>query len=292
RQGVLCWWRERHQPQRLREPVLCLMGHHYTGRRGSAGNKDVSFFLPRGHIDGFILSNGTDATNDIDISAGWCVDSSRTVSIESTATIVKRADATWAVGTGNGGLASGAGAFADGTTHHIYVIKHANGTVDAGFDDSTTAANLISDSGYSWYRRVGSVLATTGPAWRGFVQHADQFQYLVPFTESPDVSGMTLQTLTLKIPTGFVHEASLLAGLDDSADTYVWLHALNITDTATTATLSTTMVITGTASVGSGGQVRVWTNASAQIGTRRGGSTPSTFRLATAGWRDLRGKDA
>jgi hypothetical protein len=72
-------------------------------------------------------------------------------------TIRKDLESVWAVGDNQGGRASTV-ALVDDTWYHLFVIKkNAPGpVVDAGFDTALNAVNLLADSGYSYYRRVGS----------------------------------------------------------------------------------------------------------------------------------------
>lgn len=126
--------------------------------------------FPLGHIAGLVPSNnGADATNDIDFSAGQARDAGDAYNIIASAAMTKRADATWAAGTGNGGMASGL-AFGANSWHLFLLGKSTDETAyDFGFDTSLTAANLLADAavqaaGFDVYRRVGSLL-TTGAAW-------------------------------------------------------------------------------------------------------------------------------
>ena len=57
----------------------------------------------RGYINGLILSNGTDASHDINISIGVAKDDSDTDNMELTSIYVKQLDAPWVVGTAVGG---------------------------------------------------------------------------------------------------------------------------------------------------------------------------------------------
>ena len=71
--------------------------------------------------------------------------------------ITKQIDVDWAEGDGDGGFPSGL-TIANDTWYHVFVIAKADGTTDAGFDTSLTAANLLADAtGYTKSRRVGSV---------------------------------------------------------------------------------------------------------------------------------------
>ena len=66
----------------------------------------IASALPRGHLSGLELSNGTDADHDINISAGECrgIDDDEDIVLSA---FTKQIDASWAAGTNAGGLASG-----------------------------------------------------------------------------------------------------------------------------------------------------------------------------------------
>jgi len=90
----------------------------------------------------------TDTLYDMRFVAGKCRDKADTFDIVLSADMVKRADAVWAAGTGNGGRAS-AVSLSSGLTLHEFVISKLDGTTDAGYNTSLIATNLCSDaSGY------------------------------------------------------------------------------------------------------------------------------------------------
>lgn len=109
-----------------------------------------SVAYPPGHLNGFTLANGTDATNDIDVTAGTARDSSNAVNMVGSA-MTKQIDASWAAGTNQGGLFTGT---ASNTTYYFFAIyKDADASIDYGFDTSSTAANK--PAGYSYYVLLG-----------------------------------------------------------------------------------------------------------------------------------------
>ena len=134
------------------------------------GAAEIGFVTPNtmttlyqpGFINGLQLANGTDATNDIDIAAGACVDSSDAVNMVLSSVFTKQIDANWAVGSAAGGFPSGL-TLTDDTWYHVFLIRRSDtGVVDGGFDTSLTAANLLTDaSDYDSYRRIGSIRRET-----------------------------------------------------------------------------------------------------------------------------------
>ena len=130
-------------------------------------------------INGFTLSNNSgDSDHDIDIAAGAAADSGNTHGLILTgAGLTKELDATWASGTGAGGLFTGS--IAANTWYHVFVIRNTTtDAIDAGFDTSLTAANI--PSGYTQYRRLGSVVTDASSNILGFYQTGDMFYWNSP----------------------------------------------------------------------------------------------------------------
>ena len=249
--------------------------------------------FPRGHIDGLILSNNaSDATNDIDVSAGECRGSRGILDMVTLTGGTKRLDADFAEGGGQGMRYSGA-AITD-TTYHLFFIGKPDGTTDlfayAGGLDPTS----VLPSGFVDYRRIGSIIRTGG-AIVAFTQYGDYFQKNTP---SADISatnpGTSAVTRTLLVPTGIVVEADVYVGAatGGTAAGNILITALTAADTAPSSTIGDFLDPGGGAG-SSGGRVRVWTNTSGQIRSRIANSAADvTLKLSTRGWRDLRGKDS
>lgn len=140
--------------------------------------------LPRSYLAGLTLTNDTDTDHDIAIAVGECRDSTNAINIKVTSALGKMLDATWEAGGVPGTTVGGLNAtdFATGTSgpeastrYHIFLILHTDGTVDAGFDKDDDATNLLSDSGYTYYRRIGSIWTDASENFLGFTQHGDVF---------------------------------------------------------------------------------------------------------------------
>jgi hypothetical protein len=111
-------------------------------------------------IYGMAYANVSDATNDIDIAAGGCVDSTGVDVLTLAATLTKQLDAAWAVGTNAGGLDTGAIGNSD---YYIWLIKRVDTqVVDALFSLSSTAptmpANYTLKRLIGWFKRVGGTI--------------------------------------------------------------------------------------------------------------------------------------
>lgn len=114
----------------------------------------------RGYIFGLsMLKNSGDATNDVDIAVGNAAsDTSPYYMMVLTSAITKRIDASWAVGTGNGGLDTGA---VGNNTYYIWLIQRSDtGVVDALFSLSSSAPTMPAN--YDRKRLLGRVIRSGG----------------------------------------------------------------------------------------------------------------------------------
>lgn len=257
--------------------------------------------LPRGCIDGCTISNnGSDATNDIDIAAGVCRDSTNTVDITVPALTGKQLDANWAAGSSAGMRNSGAG-IANGTYHIWAVRTAASATADIYAHTSATAATVLTalqaesgGSSYAYLRRIGSILRESA-AIVAFTQNGDIFHRK---STAADISasnpGTSAVTRTLSVPTGIKVTARVYAGIASggSAPSAILLTDLDETDEAVVAGTLANFAVNSSVSV-SGGLFEVVTNTSGQIRSRISASAADiALKITTRGWRDARGKDA
>lgn len=254
-----------------------------------------------GYLFGLKMANGGDAVNDIDIATGACRDKDDTMDIVLASALTKQLDAVWAVGTNQGGRASGA-AIAN-TTYHVFLIKRSDtGVVDAAYDTSATGANIAANTNaaYTTIRRIGSIVRAGGTIL-AFTQDGDLFQLSTGVADiSANAPGTAAVTRTLaSVPTGLNIQAWVHAMLqNNSAATtaFLYLSDLSTTDTAASATFSDNGT-TFNAAAGSGNtssKQYVRTNTSAQIRSRVGGIGDGnvTLTINTLGWIDSRGRYA
>lgn len=236
-------------------------------------------------ISGCTLANGTDANNDIDFGAGFCIDSTRTYGLRTTATMVKQLDAAWAAGTAAGGLFSGTKA--NSTVYHCFRIrKDSDGSIDHGFDTSVTAANI--PAGYTYFRRLGSIYTDSSGNIVGFVNAGDDFILKVGVTDiSVTAPGTTAQTATLtSVPTGVAMFAKVRPALSSNDTAFALVSELAITNTAPGASHYT--MATNANSQVSVAHLEILTNTSAQIRYRLSTSPVAGFTIRVQGWRDRR----
>lgn len=253
--------------------------------------------FPPLHLHGLKLANNaTDAVNGIDIGVGGCVpDNASTINRNMTLTtaITKRIDANWVVGTGNGGFPSGL-TLTNSTWYHVFLIMSStSGAIDAGFDSSLTAANLLADAtGYDAYRRIGSIYRATGLN-RLFSQFGDEFLWNAPIQ---DLSGLapTSRTLqTISVPSGVVVEAILTRrqSISSGSSQFSLLYDPALADTAPSVTAFNFGERNGAVGPDQpASPVRARTNTSSQVAERS--DTATQRELICHGYRDYRGREA
>src|SRR3990167_425110 len=256
---------------------------------GGASVTVSSSVAPRGHIGGLTLSNNaTDATNDIDIATGEATSSDTGITMILVDGITKRLDASWAVGTNQGGLDTGSIA---NSTYYLFLIKRSDtGVVVFLFSTSATAPTM--PSSYDLKRRIGSIMrisATIVP----FSQFVDEFLLKLPVlavsSTNPGTSAVT-PSLTSTIPAGIQVNALISASLEDlSPDTIVYclVTSTDQTDTAPGVSVYTLRIQnnSGTVPVSTAGQLSIRTNTSQQIRYRLGLSNSDIhINLVVRGW--------
>lgn len=248
----------------------------------------------KGALFGLTLANnGSDATNDIDIAAGLAVDDGSAAFMVLAAGLTKRLDAAWTVGTNQGGLDTGSIA---NDVYHVFLIRRPDtGVVDVLFSASATAPTMPTN--YTQKRRIGAFIRASG-AILAFQQNGDAFLLKGPVLDVTATNPGTSAVLrTLSVPDGVRVEALLNVVLDqDSANAVVYFSSPDQNDAAasgTAAPLSQLSTQTSTGALITSGQLRVWTNTSAQIRTRNSASDAAQILyIATTGWVDNRGRFA
>lgn len=245
-----------------------------------------------GMLYGLTLSNnGSDATNDIDIAVGVANDSTNVRVMKLTGALTKRLDAAWAVGTGNGGLDTGAIA---NTTYHMWlIIRSDTGVVDVLFSTSASAPTMPTN--YDYKRRIGSIVRSGG-AIKTFVQTNDVFMLGTPVLDVDAANpGGTAQTRTLSVPLGIKVSAIVGHTLIDTGSGVTQaalLSDLAQPDVAPSTSMWDVLIVSvGTTDMVNTIEKEVVTNTSAQIRSRMSGSSAShTEEIFTFGWRDNRGR--
>lgn len=250
----------------------------------------------RGYIAGLTLSNnGSDATNDIDIAAGEATDTSVACVMRLSSSLTKRLDAAWSVGTGNGGLDTGAIA---NDVYHVWLIRRSDtGVVDALFSTSATSPTMPTN--YDQKRRIGSIVRSGGSILT-FSQLGDEF-LITPvnaFNVSNPGTSAVSQTIS-SLPDGIKVIAILnlsLINLTDGGDIQVLFSSLDQSDVVPSSTIfSLRHQATGAGTdQHDSGQFQIRTNTSGQIRYRANGTVDADVSIVGTliGWLDYRDKHA
>jgi hypothetical protein len=120
-----------------------------------------------------IANNIADPNNDINFGAGNFTFSDFSGQAVATA-MTKRLDAAWVAGNNQGGLDTGAKAA--NTWYHCYAIHNLT-TLVTDFIFSTNAATPILPSGFTKYKRVGSIKTNASNNILAFKQRKDYFEW-------------------------------------------------------------------------------------------------------------------
>jgi hypothetical protein len=253
----------------------------------------------RGHINGLTLSNNaTDATNDIDIATGSAgSDGATPVLMTLASALTKRLDASWAVGSGNGGLDTGS--IANGF-YYIWLIRRSDtGVVDALF--STSVTNPTMPPNYDQKRRIGTIWRESG-AIRPFLQVGDRFLYSTQVIAAYSNSNLPTTKTTVTptgSPTGIRTVAIINARTSKasaSPSVSIWCPDLATPPTvdgsaAMTAGSNELLFVGSTSAVSAGGSVslQVLTDATGQIALQCAAAT-TLVAIQYLGFIDTRGR--
>lgn len=237
-------------------------------------------------INGLTYANNvSDATNDIDIAAGGCMDATGAYWIQLSA-ITKRLDASWAVGTNQGGLDTGSVADTD---YFIWAIARSDtGVTDALFSASATSPTMPANYDYKrligWFRRASSAIL----AFKVYETAGGGIDFLwaAPTLEIDDTLSTSRRTDAVKVPAAFPVTAQIRVHLADASNN-VTARICN-PDEADIA-VSGSAVSLGNALSQPGAtatdfvELRVRTSATGTIAARAAASL-STYKVSTIGF--------
>lgn len=238
-----------------------------------------------------ISNSGGDVTNDIVFSAGRAFDLGNPEAgpIILTSAETKRIDANWAAGTAQGGFDTGS--VANSTWYHYWLIKNpSTGVVGCLISASATSPTM--PSGYTLKRRVASNYRTSGSANKPFTQNGDEFLWKTTVLDV-DVTnlGTTPTNYTLTVPLGIISYAvTNLVADSATANVRIYVFSTDQNDEAPIGTAAplATIKLAGGASANQKALFRA--NTSSQI-RAVAELASTTFRVATVGYMDRRGRD-
>lgn len=242
--------------------------------------------MMKGWIAGLTYANGTDATNDIDIAAGWCMDATGVWQMEVPA-LTKQSDAAWAVGTAAGGLDTGAVGNSD---YYIWAIARSDtGVIDALFSLSATAPTMPASYDYKrligWFKRSGGTIVafkTYETAGGGL-----ELKWNVPTLDVDLAATLTTSRRTdaAKVPLNFSTEALLrVAVFDATSVPYTNICCPDETDAAIDGAAAPLQNFAATTGFAASGDLRVRTSAAGLVAARSSIATVDTYRFVTLGF--------
>ena len=246
----------------------------------------------RGYLSGCQLSTAG-ASTTMTIAAGTAADAGNAVMMELNSAIGKTTSA-WAVGTGNGGIDTGA--VANSTWYHFYLIRRPDtGVVDAVFSLSASAPTLPTN--YTQYRRIGSGRTNGSGQWTSFTQTGDMFQWLDLVNDSATFAAIntTAANYVVTVPTGVLVEALLQVFISYNSNA-IGARFFNpsLTDAAISSTSNAIgnfgITVANGTNVRPTADLRVLTNTSAQVRAVTD-NAPNSIDVRTRGWIDQRGKN-
>jgi hypothetical protein len=253
------------------------------------GVADVTPFS--GHINGLTYANnGSDATNDIDIAAGGCMDATNAYWIQLSA-LTKRLDASWAVGTNQGGLDTGSIA---NTDYYIWAIARSDtGVTDVLFSTSSTAPTMPTNYDFKrligWFKRASAAVVafkTYETAGGGL-----EFLWSVPRSDVNLTNTLTTSRRTdaLSVPLNFSVVANIMASAYDAGSQgFVLIYCPDMADTTPTSPLASTGISnigwTPASAVGQG-EMKIRTDATGNIAARSTVATTDNYNVVTVGFQ-------
>lgn len=235
-------------------------------------------------------NNGGDATNDIDIAAGGCMDATGAYWIALSA-LTKQLDAAWAVGTAAGGLDTGSIADAD---YYIWAIARSDtGVTDALFSLSATSPTMPANYDFKrligWFKRVSSSIV----AFRTYEGDGGSldFSWTAPTLDVnlSSTLGTSRRTDAIKVPLDFSVVAEInVAVTDIGANFSVLITCPDMADAAPSDTAAPLASISQTA--GDGGVAAaqlmrgVRTSSAGLIAARADIDTVDLYAVSTLGF--------
>jgi hypothetical protein len=210
------------------------------------------------------------------------------------ASAMAKTTSAWAAGTAAGGLDTGA--IANSTWYHWFVIYNPTTlAVDVVFSATATpaAGPTTMPSGYTLFRRIGSMKTNGSAQWTSFVQWNDEFTWVTPVQEiNVNSSSTAITTRTLpNLPPNITVLGALSAYMQDSttgpnASCFIMsMDATSISDPNFGVVITTTaLTIVG------GGSFRLkMINQQCKTANQSAGANV-LLRITTMGWVDDRGK--
>lgn len=212
------------------------------------------------------------------------------------ASAITKSTSSWVVGTGNGGLDTGA--IANNTWYHAWLIKRSDtGVVDVLVSLSPTAPTMPTN--YNRKRRIGAMKTNGSAQWTKFVQVGDMFTWdLAATTDFSFAPTGSIAAKVVNVPTGVLVIAKLRGWCQTGASENTIFLVLSPSEASVTSVnlsnaYATCLINAGAGPVANqqGFAVDVLTDTSAQVNVIGAGTSGSSIMRGQAyGWIDPRGK--
>lgn len=237
------------------------------------------------YISGLTLS-AAGSTGTFGIAAGVANDSTN-VSLMQLSSAFTKTTASWAVGTGNGGLDTSSIAIT--TWYHVYLIQRPDtGLVDIVFSTNATSPTLPTN--YTLFRRIGSMKTDGSSQWLKFTQNGDEFIWAAQVTElsAQNNNGARVSLTLAGVPTGIVVMAHLRLTQTNGAGGAMVTVITSLFENDVAPVAGDGDMQANTSQFSSGNFDRL-TDTSARFGFRTS-SANGTVSGVSYGWRDYRGR--
>lgn len=247
--------------------------------------------IPRGYLSGYIMSTAG-SSSTMTIGAGQATDTTYVSTIVLGSSIAKTTGS-WAVGTGNGCLDTGA--VANSTWYHFFaILRPDTGVVDVLCSTSPTSPTMPSN--YTLARNIGAGKTNGSAQWLSFTQDGDTILWSAAVLDVDSTNpGTSAITSTLSVPTGVRVRAIVNQTLTTGAGgaSACLLSSPDQADAAASVSALPLANIYAPASGLAANRLEVVTNTSAQIRRRCSFSDGSVIhRIATVGYVHRRGRDS
>lgn len=261
-----------------------------TAANSSAGawillNPSGNAVVARGHIAGLTLSTAG-SSGTFGIAVGMAADDTAS-DLMALASAYTKTTSAWAVGTGNGGLDTGA--IANSTFYRVFLIKRPDtGVVDVLF--STSFAPTM-PTNYLIKRYIGSMFTDGSAHWWAFRQVGDNFYWVVPFADVNDTALSTTDNqYVVTVPSGLAVIAMVRGYVTAAALKFVLVHSG--ADGAMAANTPTGNFNVGMEAINNfpGYELQVPTDTTQHVRAVSTGAS-TTLTIVTYGWIDARGKN-
>lgn len=188
--------------------------------------------LPPGHLSGLTLSNNVATpVTKLDIAAGVASDSTGVYDLRLSSLTTKLIDSPFLIGNNQGGLASNL-TLTNATWYHVFIISNGT-TADIYFDSSSVAINR--PSGYTYFRRIGSVYYIDGASGIRRFYQANSYFYWVDKSLDLNLNSATITAnakvnFTILTPLGISTQAIVRSAVYRNAADDIGINLLSPLD--------------------------------------------------------------